>query len=161
MSVLREILESIAEYFESDDENMGDYKGLQYYFDPYTINANRDLPLICFDVKYGDDNSEQKGMVFSTMMDCRSYYRNFDIKLYTYTQDTDVLIEELWDFEESVLKSLNVQRSWQDLHPKLQNLKFVGAMPIISVYKQAFREDYEDEFFANVITVRYEMEYVL
>ena len=100
-------------------------------------------------------------MVLSTMMDCRSYYRNFDIKLYTYTQDTDVLIDELWDFEESVLKSLNVQRSWQDLHPKLQNLKFVGAMPIISVYKQAFREDYEDEFFANVITVRYEMEYVL
>ena len=123
--------------------------------------SESDLPLICFDVKYGDDNSEQKGMVLSTMMDCRSYYRNVDIKLYTYTQDTDILIEELWDFEEAVLKSLNVQRSWQDLHPKLQNVKFVGAMPIISVYKQAFREDYEDEFFANVITVRYEIEYVL
>ena len=159
MSVLREILESIAEYFEEDTANMGDYKGLQYYFDPYTINANTELPLICFDVKYGDDNSEQRGQVL--LGECRSYYRNFDIKLYTYTQDTDVLIEELWDFEESVLKSLNITRSWQDLHPKLQNLKFVGAMPIVSVYKQAFRDDYEDEFFANVITIRYEMEYVL
>ena len=159
MSVLREILESIAEYFEEDTVNMGDYKGLQYYFDPYTINANTELPLICFDVKYGDDNSEQRGQVI--LGECRSYYRNFDIKLYTYTQDTDVLIEELWDFEESVLKSLNITRSWQDLHPKLQNLKFVGAMPIVSVYKQAFRDDYEDEFFANVITIRYEMEYVL
>ena len=159
MSVLREILESIAEYFEEDTANMGDYKGLQYYFDPYTINANTELPLICFDVKYGDDNSEQRGQVI--LGECRSYYRNFDIKLYTYTQDTDVLIEELWDFEESVLKSLNITRSWQDLHPKLQNLKFVGAMPIVSVYKQAFRDDYEDEFFANVITIRYEMEYVL
>lgn len=159
MSVLREILESIAEYFEADEENMKDYKGLQYYFDPYTITANKELPLICFDVKYGDDNSEIRGMVINS--DCRSYFRNFDIKLYTYTQDTDVLIEELWDFEESVLKTLNIQRSWQDIHPKLQNLKFVGAMPIISVYKQAFREDYEDEFFANVITVRYELEYVL
>jgi len=159
MSALREILESIAEYFEEDTVNMGDYKGLQYYFDPYTINANNELPLICFDVKYGDDNSEQRGQVL--LGECRSYYRNFDIKLYTYTQDTDVLIEELWDFEESVLKSLNITRSWQDLHPKLQNLKFVGAMPIVSVYKQAFRDDYEDEFFANVITIRYEMEYVL
>lgn len=159
MSVLREILESIAEYFEGDTANMGDYKGLQYYFDPYTINANTELPLICFDVKYGDDNSEQRGQLI--LGECRSYYRNFDIKLYTYTQDTDVLIEELWDFEESVLKSLNITRSWQDLHPKLQNLKFVGAMPIVSVYKQAFRDDYEDEFFANVITIRYEMEYVL
>ena len=159
MSVLREILESIAEYFEADEENMKDYKGLQYYFDPYTITANKELPLICFDVKYGDDNSELRGMVINS--DCRSYFRNFDIKLYTYTQDTDVLIEELWDFEESVLKTLNIQRSWQDIHPNLQNLKFVGAMPIITVYKQAFREDYEDEFFANVITVRYEMEYVL
>ena len=27
MSVLREILESIAEYFEADEENMKDYKG--------------------------------------------------------------------------------------------------------------------------------------
>jgi len=159
MSVLREILESIANYFESDDENMADYKGLQYYFDPYTINANNELPLICFDVKYGDDQSEQRNTVLN--YDCRSYFRNFDIKLYTYTQDTDILIEELWDFEESVLKTLNVQRSWQDIHPKLQNLKFVGAMPIVSVYKQSFREDYEDEFFANVITIRYEMEYVL
>lgn len=159
MSVLREILESIAEYFEADEENMKDYHDLQYYYDPYTITANVELPCICFDVKYGDDNSEQRGSVI--LGECRSYYRNFDIRLYTYTQDTDILIEELWDFEESVLKSLNITRSWQDLHPKLQNLKFVGAMPIISVYKQSFREDYEDEFFANVITIRYEMEYVL
>ena len=159
MSVLREILESsIAEYFEENEE-FSDYHKLQYYFDPYTINANTELPCICFSVNYGDDNSELRGMVINS--DCRSYFRNFDIKLYTYTQDTDVLIEELWDFEESVLKTLNIQRSWQDIHPKLQNLKFVGAMPIISVYKQAFREDYEDEFFANVITVRYELEYVL
>ena len=158
MSVLREILESIANYLDSDEE-FSDYHNLHYYFDMYTINANTELPCICFDVKYGDDQSEQKGMVIN--YDCRSYFRNFDIKLYTVTQDTDVLIEELWDFEESILKTLNVQRSWQDLHPKLQNLKFVGAMPITSVYKQAFREDYEDEFFANVITIRYEMEYVL
>ena len=94
MSVLREILESIAEYFESDDENMADYNGLQYYFDIYTINANTELPCICFDVKYGDDNSEQKGVVLSTMMDCRSYYREFEFILYTLTKDTDVLIEE-------------------------------------------------------------------
>lgn len=159
MSVLREILESIANYFEADEENMKDYHDLQYYFDPYTINANNELPFICFDVKYGDDQSEQRNTVLN--YDCRSYFRNFDIKLYTYTQDTDILIDELWDFEESVLKTLNVQRSWQDIHPKLQNLKFVGAMPIVSVYKQSFREDYEDEFFANVITIRYEMEYVL
>ena len=158
MSVLREILESIAEYFEENEE-FSDYHKLQYYFDPYTINANTELPCICFSVNYGDDNSELRGMVINS--DCRSYFRNFDIKLYTYTQDTDILIEELWDFEEAVLKTLNIQRSWQDIHPKLQNLKFVGAMPIISVYKQAFREDYEDEFFANVITVRYELEYVL
>jgi hypothetical protein len=158
MSVLREILENIAEYFENHPQ-MADYHGLDYYFDIYTINANTEVPCICFDVKYGDDNSEQKGMVIN--QDCRSYFRNFDIKLYTVTTDVDVLIEELWDFEESVLKSLNVQRSWQDIHPKLQNLKFVGAMPITSVYKQAFREDYEDEWFANVVTVRYEMEYVL
>ncbi len=158
MSVLREILESIANYLDNDEE-FSDYHNLHYYFDMYTINANTELPCICFDVKYGDDQSEQKGMVIN--YDCRSYFRNFDIKLYTVTQDTDVLIEELWDFEESILKTLNVQRSWQDLHPKLQNLKFVGAMPITSVYKQAFREDYEDEFFANVITIRYEMEYVL
>ena len=158
MSVLREILESIANYLDNDEE-FSDYHNLHYYFDMYTINANTELPCICFDVKYGDDKSEQKGMVIN--YDCRSYFRNFDIKLYTVTQDTDVLIEELWDFEESILKTLNVQRSWQDLHPKLQNLKFVGAMPITSVYKQAFREDYEDEFFANVITIRYEMEYVL
>ena len=134
MSVLREILESIANYLDNDEE-FSDYHNLHYYFDMYTINANTELPCICFDVKYGDDQSD--------------------------TQDTDILIEELWDFEESILKTLNVQRSWQDLHPKLQNLKFVGAMPITSVYKQAFREDYEDEFFANVITIRYEMEYVL
>lgn len=158
MSVLREILESIANYLDNDEE-FSDYHNLHYYFDMYTINANTELPCICFDVKYGDDQSEQKGMVIN--YDCRSYFRNFDIKLYTVTQDTDILIEELWDFEESILKTLNVQRSWQDLHPKLQNLKFVGAMPITSVYKQAFREDYEDEFFANVITIRYEMEYVL
>ena len=158
MSVLREILESIANYLDNDEE-FSDYHNLHYYFDMYTINANTELTCICFDVKYGDDQSEQKGMVIN--YDCRSYFRNFDIKLYTVTQDTDVLIEELWDFEESILKTLNVQRSWQDLHPKLQNLKFVGAMPITSVYKQAFREDYEDEFFANVITIRYEMEYVL
>ena len=158
MSVLREILESIANYLDNDEE-FSDYHNLHYYFDMYTINANTELPCICFDVKYGDDQSEQKGMVIN--YDCRSYFRNFDIRLYTVTQDTDVLIEELWDFEESILKTLNVQRSWQDLHPKLQNLKFVGAMPITSVYKQAFREDYEDEFFANVITIRYEMEYVL
>ena len=158
MSVLREILESIANYLDNDEE-FSDYHNLHYYFDMYTINANTELPCICFDVKYGDDQSAQKGMVIN--YDCRSYFRNFDIKLYTVTQDTDILIEELWDFEESILKTLNVQRSWQDLHPKLQNLKFVGAMPITSVYKQAFREDYEDEFFANVITIRYEMEYVL
>lgn len=158
MSVLREILENIADYFENNPQ-MADYHGLDYYFDIYTINANTEVPCICFDVKYGDDNSEQKGMVIN--QDCRSYFRNFDIRLYTVTKDTDVLIEELWDFEESVLKTLNVQRSWQDIHPKLQNLKFVGAMPIVSVYKQAFRDDYEDEWVANVITVRYEMEYVL
>ena len=158
MSVLREILESIANYLDNDEE-FSDYHNLHYYFDMYTINANTELPCICFDVKYGDEQTEQKGMVIN--YDCRSYFRNFDIKLYTVTQDTDILIEELWDFEESILKTLNVQRSWQDLHPKLQNLKFVGAMPITSVYKQAFREDYEDEFFANVITIRYEMEYVL
>ena len=87
MSVLREILESIAEYFEADEENMKDYHDLQYYFDPYTINANNELPLICFDVKYGDDQSEQRNTVLN--YDCRSYFRNFDIKLYTYTQDTD------------------------------------------------------------------------
>lgn len=158
MSVLREILENIADYFENNPQ-MADYHGLDYYFDIYTINANTEVPCICFDVKYGDDNSEQKGMVIN--QDCRSYFRNFDIRLYTVTKDTDILIEELWDFEESVLKTLNVQRSWQDIHPKLQNLKFVGAMPIVSVYKQAFRDDYEDEWVANVITVRYEMEYVL
>ena len=44
MSVLREILESIAEYFEADEENMKDYHDLQYYFDPYTINANNEKP---------------------------------------------------------------------------------------------------------------------
>lgn len=158
MSVLREILENIADYFENNPQ-MADYHGLDYYFDIYTINANTEVPCICFDVKYGDDNSEQKGMVIN--QDCRSYFRNFDIRLYTVTKDTDVLIEELWDFEEAVLKTLNVQRSWQDIHPKLQNLKFVGAMPIVSVYKQAFRDDYEDEWVANVVTVRYEMEYVL
>lgn len=158
MSVLQEILESLAEHFESN-ANFSDYHDLHYYFDPYTINANTELPCICFDVKYGDDNSEQKNRVIS--MDCRSYFRNFDIKLYTVTKDTDILIGELWDFEESVLKCLNVQRSWQDIHPKLQNLKFVGAMPIVSVYKQAFRDDYEDEWVANVISIRYEMEYVL
>ena len=159
MSVLREILESLATYFDEDNVNMSDYKGLHYYFDPYTINANTELPCICFSVNYGDDNSEIKGM--SVNLDCRSYFREFEIRLYTYTVDTDVLIEELWDFEEKVLKSLNVSRSWQDIHPKLMNLKFVGAMPIVTVYKQAFREDYEDEFFANVIRVKYEMEYVL
>lgn len=161
MSVLREILESLAEYFEQDEENMSDYKGLQYYFDIYTINANTELPCICYNVHYGDDNSEQKGVVLSTMMDCRSYFREFEIRLYTITKDTDILIEELWDFEESVLKSLNTSRSWQDIHPNLQNLKFVGTMPIVSVYKQAFRDDYEDEWVANVIRVKYEMEYVL
>ena len=158
MSVLREILENIANYLDNDD-NFTDYKGLDYYFDIYTINANTELPCICFDVKYGDDNSEIKGKVIS--IDCRSYYREVEIRLYTITKDTDILIEELWDFEESVLKALNVQRSWQDIHPKLQNLKFVGAMPIISVYKQAFRDDYEDEWVANVIRIKYEMEYIL
>lgn len=158
MSVLREILESIANYFE-DNEEFSDYHKLHYYFDPYTITANTELPCICFSVNYGDDNSEQRNV--SLNWECRSYFREFEIRLYTYTQDTDILIEELWDFEETVMKSLNVLRSWQDIHPKLQNLKFVGSMPIVSVYKQAFREDYEDEFFANVIRVKYEMEYVL
>lgn len=158
MSILREILENIGEYLE-EQEDFKDFKGLEFYFDPYTINANTELPCICFSVNYGDDNSEIKGQVIS--YDCRSYYREFEIRLYTYTSDTDVLIEELWDFEETIMKSLNVLRSWQDIHPKLQNIKFVGAMPIVTVYKQAFREDYEDEFFANVIRVKYEMEYVL
>jgi len=158
MSVLREILENIAEYLDNNP-NFTDYKGLDYYYDIYTINANTEVPCICFDVKYGDDNAEQKG--HQTLGDCKSYYRNFDIKLYTITKDTDILIEELWDFEESVLKCLNIQRSWQDIHSNLLNVKFVGAMPIVSVYKQAFRDDYEDEWVANVITVRYEMEYVL
>ena len=158
MSILREILESIGEHLEEQEE-FKDFKGLEYYFDPYTITANTELPCICFSVNYGDDNSEQRNVTLN--YDCRSYYREFEIRLYTYTQDTDILIEELWDFEERVMKCLNVLRSWQDIHPKLQNLKFVGAMPIVSVYKQAFRDDYEDEFFANVITIRYEMEYVL
>ena len=76
MSVLREILESIATYFESDDENMGDYKGLQYYFDPYTINANRDLPLICFDVRFPDwSRNKVKNNHFD--YDCLVYTTNF------------------------------------------------------------------------------------
>jgi len=158
MSVLREILEGISDHLEHKEE-FKDFHGLEYYFDPYTINANTELPCICFLVNYGDDNSEQKGMTLN--YDCRSYFREFEIRLYTYTSDTDILIEELWDFEEKLMLSLNVLRSWQDIHPKLQNVKFVGAMPIVSVYKQAFREDYEDEFFANVIRVKYEMEYVL
>lgn len=158
MSVKREILESIADYLDTHPR-FKDYKDLEYYYDPYTMNANTELPAFCFYVGYNDDNSEQGNRTISHY--CRSYYNNIEIRLHTVTKEPDILMEELWDFEESLFACLNNNVNWSQLHPNFENLKYVGTLPMVSMYKQAFRDDYEDEWVCNILRVSYELEYTL
>lgn len=159
MSVKREILEALANYLEHH-EGFKDFHGLQYYYDITTINANMDLPLICFNVGYNDDNSEQTGTNINLFCP-RSYFNELEIRLHTKTQETDILMDEAWDFEEALMKCLNQPIIWEEIHPKLHNVKYTGTKPLTTMYYQAFRDDYEGEFVCNVCRVGYEIEYEL
>lgn len=159
MSVKREILEGLANYLDNHP-SFSDYKGLHYYYDISVVNANMEHPHFVFNIGYNDDNSE-KGGKYGNLW-CRSYYNAVEIRFHTVTKDTDVLMEELWDLEEALFRCLNQPNvSWNDIHPNLQNVKYVGTKPLTSMYRQAFRDDYEGEWVCNVLRIEYEIEYVL
>lgn len=157
MSVIKEILENIAEYLDNHP-NFQDYHGLQYYYDEWTVNANTELPFILFKVGFNDDNSE---LGIPINKDCRDYYRSVQIRLYTLTNERDVLMDELWEYEEALQRCLNTAYSPSNIHPNLEDIKYSGTKPLVEVYKQAFRDDYEGEWFCNMCTVEFELKYTI
>lgn len=156
MSVFQEVLESLATYI-NEHEEFKDFNSLDWYYDITLLTANAEFPCMCYDVGYNDDNSELK----TPNPLCRSYYREIDINLFTPTKDHNSLLAELWDYEEVMLKIINSPVNYQNVHPKLLNIKYVGTPPQKTIYHQAFRDDYEEEMVANSLSVRVELEYIL
>lgn len=150
MSVILEILENLADYLGKQEE----FADLDVYYSQSMMTANTEVPCISFKIKYADDNSEKKTINPS----CSSIYRYIDIMLHTRNKNQGELEMELLDFDENIWKTLN-EIYPNDLHPNLINIKYVGSLEPSALYFQMFRQNYKEEWFSNVITIRYELEY--
>ena len=155
MSVLKEILENLAEYMANHPE-FKDYSDLEFYFHEAEMNGNTEVPSMCFQLVYNDDNREKK----TNNRDCREFFRGMKIELHTRTIDHSTLQDELWNFEETLFKVFS-NIAFENIHPNLHDVKYVGTNPIAHIYWQPFKDEKEEEWFSNCITVLYELDYTI
>ena len=144
------ILHNIAIYLESKPE----FKDLDFYYDESELSAKTELPCICFDVGYADDNSE----LHAIPKGCLTIYRKVGIQFYTRTWERGEMEDEVYTAEETLLQYLDNVLP-QNIHENLVNIKYVGTNSLRSLFWHNLKQNEKEKFFANKITINYELEY--
>ena len=146
------ILQSIGDYIGPQPE----FRGYDIYYSTGQITANTEFPCICISIGYADDNSEKGAIDYN----CRDFYRNIGIKYYTKTKEPGEVENELMDFDETLINALSKVYP-ANLNEHLVNISYVGSQPTQLIYTQPFRQNFKAEVMASIVTVNYELQYLI
>lgn len=150
MSVMEDILINIRDTIKKN-EFLDTFRDIEVYYDDAEMNPNTPLPAISF--KVGE--CERVG----GSIDCMEYTREIEIRLHTITLNPRQLQSELYDFEEALLKIIELHKEkvgfeWGDI--RQTKISGIGAL----VYQKNKGAGYEKEnLFSNIIRVYFDIDY--
>ena len=138
--VLRDVLQSSEEF-----------KDVPIYYNDHQLNSNTSLPCISF---YSGEKIIENDNPY-----CMEYSREMEIRLHTKTLDKSLLLEELWKYEEDLIRVLN--------HAKLTNqiegfeINENGSSKVNALMFNARKEGNRTDmsFFSNVLRVFFKIRY--
>lgn len=150
MSVIQDILEGLSKHLVNTDSY---FAGKKFYFDLSQVTASTDMPCFCFNSTGTMEDSDGAGL----NPDCRSLLRTIEFIALTDTTDSELLIKELWDFEEKLIKNLR-EVFPQDINPNFFTLKYTNTSSIDSLWTKTEGEQ-EGKFLCNMLYCVYDIEY--
>lgn len=132
-------------------------KNKEFYFDLSQMNANTELPCLCFQER----SSESEYYKQTLQANCITLTIPIQILLCIPYKNDSQLISGLWRFREEVMSFLNTKIP-QDINPHLTALHYHGASALESImFKTGKNFNDDNDFMCSTIAIYYDMEYVL
>lgn len=150
MSVWVDILVSLRDIIQSSDE----FKDIMVYFDESEMNSNSVLPSISFKVG--------KKEVLNSKVDCTEYSRKLTIRLHTKTLDKRELQEELYEYEEQIVRVINNARMNGSIPPYYEIVE-TGSTSIGALMFNSRKEanQFNMVFFSNILKINFSVRYTI
>lgn len=150
MSVWVDILVCLRDIIQSSDE----FKDIMVYFDESEMNSNSVLPSISFKVG--------KKEVLNSKIDCTEYSRKLTIRLHTKTLDKRELQEELYEYEEQLVRIINNAKLNGDIPPYFE-IEETGSTSIGALMFNSRKEanQFNMVFFSNILKINFLIRYTI
>ena len=152
MSKFQDILEALSKELTQ----LPICRNKNFYFDLSQINANTELPCICFQEFDSDPDYYQQ----QNNMGCTTLTIPVQIILCIPFKDTSKLISDLWNFREILTKRFG-NMMFKDVHPNLVEMKYVGSSALASIEFLAFDYNDNEKFMCSTIAVKFLLKYDL
>lgn len=150
MSVWVDILVCLRDIIQSSDE----FKDIMVYFDESEMNSNSVLPSISYKVG--------KKEVLNSKIDCTEYSRKLTIRLHTKTLDKRELQEELYEYEEQLVRIINNAKLNGDI-PSYFEIEETGSTSIGALMFNSRKEanQFNMVFFSNILKINFLIRYTI
>ena len=150
MSVWGDILICLRDIIQSSDE----FRNIPVYFDESEMNSNSVLPSISYKVG--------KKEVLNSKVDCTEYSRKLTIRLHTKTLDKRELQEELYEYEEQLVRIINNARMNGSIPSYFEIIETesssIGAL-MFNSRKEA--NQFNMIFFSNILKINFSIRYTI
>lgn len=132
-------------------------KNKEFYFDLSQMNANTELPCLCFQER----SSEAEYYKQTVQANCITLTIPIQILLCIPYKSNSQLISMLWKFREEIMIYLK-NKIPQDINPHLTNLRYHGASALESImWKTGNKYNDNSDFMCSTIAIYYNMEYTI
>lgn len=150
MSVFGDILINLRDIIQDSEE----FKNIGVYYDDSEMDSNVPLPAVSFKVG--------KKKVLSSNSQCSEYSRGLTIYLHTKTLDKRELQEELYEYEEQLIKVINNAKITGMMKSGVE-IDETGATKIQALMFNARKEanQFNMIFFSNMLGINFSVRYTI